>query len=380
VQNRYVILTGSKNNAGDFLIKDRAKHLLAWLRPDRELIDKDAWKPFDERTLNEVNKSRALILMGGPALQEKMRPRVYGLVENLDDIKVPIITMGIGWYSASGRWEDTHTYPLNQSSLELLLRIDKSGFMSSVRDYHTLNVLHAHGFKNYLMTGCPALYCQDHIDIPIKYQPELRQVVFSLGVSLRSSQRMFRQMQDVVLRLRDSITPANLVVAFHHGLGQNYLNSPGASKLLYIAQQKFSSWLDVEGIAYEDISGSAERLKSFYSGFDLHVGYRVHAHIFMSSISKPSILINEDGRGKALEKVLGGVVFDSYESVNNSNLVKALHKFCLNYDNFRPAVSLARNLAQLIPYELKHGVRLALPKQSINQHFGVMRQFIRQLP
>ena len=42
----YVILTGSKNNAGDFLIKHRAKQLFAKLRPNREIIDLNAWEPL----------------------------------------------------------------------------------------------------------------------------------------------------------------------------------------------------------------------------------------------------------------------------------------------------------------------------------------------
>ena len=35
----YVVLTGSKNNAGDYLIKYRAKELLKHIRPDRNIID-----------------------------------------------------------------------------------------------------------------------------------------------------------------------------------------------------------------------------------------------------------------------------------------------------------------------------------------------------
>ena len=100
--NQYVLLTGSKNNAGDFLIKDRAKALFALLKPSIKLIDFDAWEILDEKKLEVVNNSKALILLGGPALQKQMYPKIYGLCDNLNDIKVPIITMGIGWYSKQG--------------------------------------------------------------------------------------------------------------------------------------------------------------------------------------------------------------------------------------------------------------------------------------
>ena len=152
MKNQYVILTGGKNNAGDHLIKYRAKRLFSWLKPDTEILDLDGWKKLSNNDLDEINNSKALIMTGGPALQNKMYPKVYGLRDNLDDIKTPMITMGIGWYSQKGKWQDTHNYKLDDNSLKLLEKINNSGYMSSVRDYHTLNTLNSIGMKNFLMT------------------------------------------------------------------------------------------------------------------------------------------------------------------------------------------------------------------------------------
>ena len=52
----------------------------------------------------------------------------------------------------------------------------------------------------------------------------------------------------------------------------------------------FANWLESNEIKYIDVSGSAENLISYYNNVDLHIGYRLHAHIFMNSISKFSIL------------------------------------------------------------------------------------------
>ena len=117
-------MTGSKNNAGDFLIKSRAKELLKSLKPDTKLIDYNAWEELSAEKLSHVNESKALILLGGPALQNKMYPNIYKLTKNLHKIKVPIITMGIGWYSKQGLWKNTHDYPLSHSSIELLKKIN----------------------------------------------------------------------------------------------------------------------------------------------------------------------------------------------------------------------------------------------------------------
>lgn len=63
---------------------------------------------------------RLFILLGGPSLQKNMRPNIYKMRKDLEDIKVPIISMGIGWKSISGNWNDTYNYPLNDKSIELL--------------------------------------------------------------------------------------------------------------------------------------------------------------------------------------------------------------------------------------------------------------------
>jgi len=96
VSKYYVLLTGSKNNAGDYLIKSRAKDLLSAWRPDREFVDMNGWEPLSDEALDIVNGSEALVLTGGPAINTKMRPLVYALRDNLDEITVPITTFGVG--------------------------------------------------------------------------------------------------------------------------------------------------------------------------------------------------------------------------------------------------------------------------------------------
>ena len=70
----YVTLTGGKNNAGDFLIKYRAFNLFKELRPDRDIVDFNEWEEIDDNRLEIINKSKALILLGGPGLVYDMYP------------------------------------------------------------------------------------------------------------------------------------------------------------------------------------------------------------------------------------------------------------------------------------------------------------------
>jgi len=382
MKEQYIVLTGSKNNAGDYLIKYRAKKLFKEFRPDREIIDYNAWEKFDQTRLNEVNNSKALILLGGPALQSPMRPKIYPMVDNLDDIKVPIIMMGIGWKSVNGSWNDTYEYPLTDDSIKLLKKIDQSGYQSSVRDYHTLNAIRFKGCNNFMMTGCPAYYDLPSIDNDIKISAKLNKVAFSLGVSFIESSSMQKQMKEVIIALNDLYKEQIFEVVFHHSLQkEKFLQTHNATSKHVNAHNDFASWLDKQNIAYVDISGSAENLMNYYSEVDLHIGYRVHAHIFMNSISKFSVLISEDGRGKATKDVIGGIVLDGFSKVKMNLLSKVLGKLTPKYDRFEANNYIKKELIDNIDYEKKIDYsRIKASRKSIDNNLNIMKKFIQQLP
>ena len=368
MKNQYVILTGSKNNAGDYLIKYRAKKLLAELRPDREIIDYDAWKPFSKEQVIEINESKALILLGGPALQNGMRERIYPMVKNLAEINVPIVMLGVGYKGVEGTWEETYNYRLDKESLELLRKINESGVLSSVRDYHTLNVLRHKGFNNFIMTGCPALYSIEHLNKPVQFDDRPIKIGFSLGVSYYRSSSMEKQMKDLISLLSKK-TEFNLEVLFHHKIDRSMPK-----------QNKFVEWLEKEHINYKDISGSENGLIDSYSACDLHIGYRVHAHIFCCSISKPSVLLSEDGRGVALKEVIGGLSLKAYTGYGNQLALKAANKIGL-YDIFKADPVFAQDVVNNLEYEIEQNYpRVSLCRGAIDGHYAQMQKVIDQLP
>jgi hypothetical protein len=377
----YVILTGSKNNAGDYLIKYRAKRLFTVLREDRDIVDVDGWKPFDKETLELVNNSEGLILMGGPALQKNMYPKVYPLTENLNDIKCKIVLMGVGWKSLSGNWGDSQTYQLSEQTLKLLKRIERDGLISSVRDYHTLNALRHNGLSTVLMTGCPATYDFDYFGKAITKPVKFNSVSFSLGVSFLESKEMERQMKLTIKKLKDFfIESKRFNVVFHHSTKSEFLTTHNSKKSHLTGHQRFILWLETEGIDFVDISGSAENLINHYSTTDLHIGYRVHAHIFMNSISKPSLLIAEDGRGKALDKVFGGVVIDGFSRVKERFIDKVLRKLDIT-SGYEVDIKIPDEIVSILDYELANNLpQISRSRYLIDNNFIMMKKFINTLP
>lgn len=375
----YVILTGGKNNAGDFLIKYRAKNILKAFRSDREFTDLNAWEPIEGEKLELVNNSKGLILTGGPSLVHNIYGGTYKLNLDLDKIEVPIISFGIGWYSERGDWLDVDNYNFSKNSLKLLKRLSENGLFNSVRDYHTYQVMKNHGIDNVLMTGCPALYEPNNFEKDVKIK-ELKKINFSLGVSFSESKKMEKSVKELIIKLCDKYGKDKFNVVFHHSLDSEYLKTPNPRVKLYKKNLEFSQWLTQNQISFKDISGSAEDLIKEYEISDLHIGYRVHAHIFMSSISKPSILISEDGRGKALNGFISGCNFDGFTKRKNGIFYKVLNRL-FGFDLFSIDNNLPQKVMDNIDFEIKNSLpRIKSTRKSINNHFEIMKLFLNQLP
>ena len=377
-----MILTGSKNNAGDFLIKYRAKKLFESNRPHRDIIDYNAWEVIDEKKLEVINQSKCLILMGGPALQKNMYPDVYKLPTNLDEIKVPITTMGIGWKSPRGNWKDTFEYPLSITTMKLLDRIKADGLKGSVRDFHTLNSLEAKGYDNFLMTGCPAYYDLENIEKEMVFPKEIDRIAFSLGVSFIENRSMERQIKTQILSLKERFKDKVLEVVFHHSLDkQVFMQAHGSKHKHNKRHNEFAVWLNKQKINYVDISGSAENLINYYSNVDLHIGYRVHAHIFMNSVKKLSLLISEDGRAKGSKSAINGMVVDGYVDVRENFILKVLNKLKFPIDRIQCNKYSKLEIHRMLNYELKtKGHRSKQSSVLLKENLTFMKLFLASLP
>ena len=120
-------------------------------------------------------------------------------------------------------------------------------------------------------------------------------------------------MKENILVCKEKFKEKSFKVVFHHSLERDKFQADYRCRSRHVIQHnKFADWLDENDIRYVDISGSAENLIDYYNTVDLHIGYRVHAHIFMNSINKKSILISEDGRAKGVGSVISGIVLDGY--------------------------------------------------------------------
>lgn len=303
-----VILTGAKKNVGDYLIGSRARKLLRKFVDD-EIVELDRFQRLDSQ-LEVINKSRMLVLCGGPAYTENIYPGIYPLTNPVSAIKVPIVPFGLGWCGQPANHPERFIF--NESSQKFLEAIHSDIRYSSCRDEITLSVLRRHGYQNVMMTGCPVWY-----DLPSMGKglqlPTFNRIIYTTPASVR----LVRQNSQIMSLLRRSFPKAEIVCSFHRGiLPDSHTSIKTSIGYSLMAAEAYRHGLKVVNASY-----SLEKI-NFYRDFDFHVGYRVHAHLDFISRRNASILINEDGRGQGMVRALGLTELNSsdpqlIESVEN---------------------------------------------------------------
>lgn len=282
-----ITLTGAIKNVGDYLIGARGRALLK-AHVDTDLVNMSRFSLMRE-DIDKMNQARAVILCGGPALKDDIFPNVYP--EFLAELKVPVVPLGLGW---SGRpVGKPETFAFNDISKQILTQIHSKIPVSSCRDHLTHGILNRYSFNN-LMTGCPAWYDLEVVDAGFTFNPDIKRLVFSTPATV--TQESMQVMRLVAKRF----PKADKICSFHRGiLPDRYTH--WRQSLRYSAMAAYAVAI---GYKVVDTSYALEKI-DFYKDCDLHIGYRVHAHILFLSRRKPSFLINEDGRGQGQAKSLG---------------------------------------------------------------------------
>jgi len=340
-----VIITGAIKNTGDYLIASRAKDLLQSYI-DTEITELNRFHSL-KLNLPLINKSKALILCGGPAYTSDIFDGIYNISSFYDEIRVPVIPFGLGW---CGRpYPRFQEFKFSTLSLDILKKMHLNIPYSSCRDVITKQILENNGIKNVNMTGCPVWFDQKYIDQDFKYPEKVKRIV----VTAPASQNLAFQTIGLLDLIRSKFKQAQLYLSFHRGIFPG-LSTPPRKGIAYMLEALAGK---IKGYKIKDVSGSLNNI-SFYNDCDLHIGYRVHAHLLFLSKRKPSYLINEDGRGYAFSQSLEFQNFDSYDKNMLHSLQTTIdHDIENNYKSFENTVSVIdetfhQNMAEFL-YTIK---------------------------
>ncbi len=291
MSKKIAILGGAYKNAGDFLIEKRSHDLLKEHLKECDITLLKRNINYSDR-IDELNEYDALVFSGGPGYQPAMYPNAMPFVDNLDEISAPLFIMGWGWKGlCTDDYSVYQNYKLFPGMLSFLHKVQSSGLTLGCRDWYTKRVLKKNGLTDLIMTGCPAWYDLEYVDQTklsvsgIGEQPVIciSDPAFTSNTALAI--RLIRQM-------REQYPSSIMKYVFHRGMTKE--------NEVVMANGLFDQ-LDVEAV---DISGSVDGF-SVYDQCDLHIGFRVHAHIYSLSKRRITILINEDARGNGVNHALG---------------------------------------------------------------------------
>lgn len=289
---KFSVLSGAYVNAGDFLIVDRTIKLLKEVFPEA-IIKKYPRNKNLEKYLDEINNSDALIIAGGPAYMMNVYPDIIPLVNDLNKITTKIITIGPGWYGRNISNAYLYdVYKFTDESKKLLSKVTKNNVYLSARDWYTVRILKSNGFKNAVMTGCPAWYDVKNAKLE-SFREGINFDFKKICVSDPAKTPHLKQSLKVTKYLKEKFPKAEINYVFHR------IDKNKEEKL----RNELMQQLKEIGIKTHNISYGVEGF-NVYDDCDLHLGYRVHAHIYNLSKRNISVLLEEDGRGAGANSAL----------------------------------------------------------------------------
>ena len=153
------------------------------------------------------------------------------------------------------------------------------------------------------------------------------------------------------------------VYRFHRGIASNVES-----------YQIVLKYLEDNQIAYFDIANDWVGFKQ-YDDADLHIGFRVHAHLYNLSKRNISVLISEDGRGLAVNETLGLPIIRPYNNlvINEGRFMAAPNEYLVYQLD-----DVIKNMIDTNYYELERAFEtMNHYYQNMTKHISTMKDFVR---
>ena len=276
-----VTLTGAFKNSGDYLIGHRARALLK-AHTQHEIVDLNR-KALGPESYEILNAASAVLLTGGPAYQASIYPGVYDL--DLSQLNVPVIAYGLGWKGKLG--QSPEDFKFLPEAGEFVRAIHEGSLYSSARDGLTVSMLKANGVENVAMTGCPAWYDEQRLEDDFAFQ-DVKSLVFSMPAIPQA------QTLELLSGISKRFPKAKKYLAFNAGYKSTRTkNTTQYTRWNYLVMARAA----LMGFVPVSFESNFEKFVEVMASQQLHLGYRVHSHLFSLSQRITTMLIAEDSRG-----------------------------------------------------------------------------------
>lgn len=265
-------------NVGDALITESAIQLVRYRVRD--------YRPevlFREQSLDHFEKeSIRTILLPGFSVNANSYPNFYSLFSDLSGVTGKIYLAGCSFQDPIPTDRTYSEYRYDERNTKFLKALQGNLGSIPCRDVMIKKMLEKNGIASSYM-GDLALYDDKMISKKFRPPRSVRSIAFTIG----HNKKFFSQSKKLLSLIKRDFKDAKLYVV-HHSKPNN-------------SSKKISDFATSLGYIEKDLSGSAENL-DFYKEIDIHVGYRLHGHLYFLRNRKPSFLLAEDSRSFGISR------------------------------------------------------------------------------
>lgn len=266
--------SGSKN-IGDQLITNALIDCIKYQK-GAEVTIKIIWRAADWSEVEFDFKEADVIIFACLAIRPNMVDVEYPYIKNLLSLDIPLAVVSSGTsLDVSGIEKGMFDY-VSEKTREMLIDLDKKSLFFSTRGYLTQAFCRKLDLKNSRFSGDVAFFNKKNTVSKFKSNQTINKIVIS---DPHYSLDYISSFNTLYLGIRELFPSADIVIALHG-------NDPTVIK--YAIENN---------IKYECIYEQKNEGLNLYDSADLHVGYRVHAHVSSLKRGMYSYLLEQDGRG-----------------------------------------------------------------------------------
>ncbi len=267
---------GSKN-IGDRLIEESTKKILYDVLGVSDFHT--IWREDIKNNVSLINQS-SIMVFACLAIRNDMFPRIYSMPESISDITIPLLVISAGTslsHSEIVSCELGSDASFDKATISGIRAIRSKSIGFSCRGEVTFNVLNQMQINDIAMIGDVAFYEPRFDEQRFKKINSIRKI----AVSTPHYPKIYKEhFFDLLFSLRQEFPKSEIHVIVH-----------GTSDWLFSKNlEKFNC--EIHDIYMKDLDSL-----DIYSEMDIHIGYRIHAHVSALKRRIPSYLFAIDGRG-----------------------------------------------------------------------------------
>lgn len=276
---KYVIVstypeTGSKN-IGDQLITTALVNLLKCVKGD-EISISTVWREQPWENIKEEFNNADAIIFACLAIRKSMHNKEYPYLDKVIDLNTPVAVIAAGTSLDVTKSKKSVYECFSKETLLLLEKLDKKSLFFTTRGYLTQAFCDNVNLKKAKFSGDVAFFDENYGLKKFEASKKINNIV----ISDPHRAKMYLNSFDSLIKGMKKLYPAAEITIALHG-----------------NEATIEAYAMNEGIKVSKIYKNRHEGLHIYDNADLHVGYRVHAHVSALKRRVYSYLLEQDGRG-----------------------------------------------------------------------------------